>query len=179
MIKKTLFSFVAFFYLFNLCTAQTFSIKNDKQSHVITFGNSKLKFVLTYDHQCRISKMFVNGQVVIDTSAGIYSEIKTLNKNFTTLKLAASPVISVSGNVINIGDIKYGDDNKMINESWKFVINEPDIKFTLSRNISKAFEVESVSFPAIEFNNVHTWEGAFQGFGGIAWFYLFKEKLCT
>ncbi len=179
MIKKIIFSFAAFFYLFNLCTAQNFSIKNNKQSHVITFGNSKLKFVLTYDHQCRISEMFVNGQTIIDTSAGIYSEIKTLDKNFTTLQLAASPVISVSGNEINISGIKYGDGNKMINESWKFVINEPDINFTLSRNILKAFEVESVSFPAIEFNNVHTWEGAFQGFGGIAWFYLFNEKLCT
>ena len=40
-------------------------------------------------------------------------------------------------------------------------------------------EVESTSFPAIEFNGINTWEGAFQGFGGIAWFYLFNQKLCT
>jgi hypothetical protein len=179
MNKKIIFSLAAFLFAFQFCKAQTFSINNDRQSHVITFGNSKLKFVLRYDHECRISKMLVNGQTEIDTASGIYSEIKTLNKTITTLQLASSPEVTVSGNVINISGIKYGDDNKLINESWRFAINEPAIKFTLSRNISKAFEAESVSFPAIEFNNINTWEGAFQGFGGIAWFYLFNEKLCT
>jgi hypothetical protein len=33
--------------------------------------------------------------------------------------------------------------------------------------------------PIFHFNQLSTWEGAYQGYGGLAWFYLFNENLCT
>lgn len=179
MINNILLSFAAFVLSFNFCCAQSFPVINDQQLHTVTFSNHKIKFVLNYDHQCRVSNMEVNGQKVIDGSTGIYSEIKTADTTFSTLHLAASPDVTVTANTINVSAINYGDDEIKMHETWKFLVSDTGIKFTITRNCPKAFEASSVSFPAIDFNNINTWEGAFQGFGGIAWFYLFNEKLCT
>jgi hypothetical protein len=87
--------------------------------------------------------------------------------------------VKSSKNSVEINDIVYGDANVSIHENWKFIASDSNIKFSITRSFPKSFEAESVSFPAMEFNNINTWEGAFQGFGGIAWFYLFNEKLMT
>ena len=177
--NKILLPVIAFALSFNVCYSQSLHVKNNEQRHTVTFSNDKIKFALRYDNECRISDMEVNGQEVIDESTGIYSEIKTADKTFSTLHLTVSPVVSVTANTIDISAINYGDDEIKIHESWKFKVSDTGIKLMITRNCSKAFEAASVSFPAIEFNNINTWEGAFQGFGGIAWFYLFNEKLCT
>ncbi|MDE3182101.1 MAG: hypothetical protein KGM16_01670 [Bacteroidota bacterium] len=179
MKNHLLFSLTTFLLYFNVCHGQSISIQNDTQLHRVTFGNSKLKWVLDYDHQCRISDMEVDGQKVIDEPTGLYSEIKTADVTFSTLHLTTSPTVMVTRNLVDVTDISYGNNENIIHESWKFLVTDTGVKFTITRNCPKSFEAESVSFPAIEFKNINTWEGAFQGFGGIAWFYLFNEKLCT
>lgn len=159
--------------------AQSVSVKNNPGSEAVTFGNSSLTLVLNYNHQCRISKMDVNGENVIASDGGIYSKIQTKEKAFSTLQLQHSPRVKVSANRLEISEIIYGDDSTAVHENWKFIVSDSNIKFSITRTFPKAFKAQSVSFPAIEFNNIHTWEGAFQGFGGIAWFYLFNEKLMT
>jgi len=159
--------------------AQSISVKNDQLLHTVSFGNSRLKFVLNYDHKCAVSSLEVNDQKVIDGTNGIYSEIQTNDKTFSTLQLAASPAVAVVGTSINITGIAYGDNGIQIHETWKFLVSDTAVKFFITRKCPEELEVESASFPAIEFNSINTWEGAFQGFGGIAWFYLFNEKLCT
>jgi hypothetical protein len=178
MINKLFLSLVSFTLSYHFCCAQV-TIKNDPQSHTVNFSNEKLQFILNYDHQCRISELQVNGQKVIDESQGIYSEIATADKTFSTLHLKASPLVKITGNTVLVSDIAYGDDAIAIHETWKFIVRDTGVVFNITRNCPKAFEATSVSFPAIEFNSVNTWEAAFQGFGGIAWFYLFNEKLCT
>ena len=177
MITK-IFSLLALFSC-SLCCAQSISIKDNKQKQEIAISNDKIKFLLQYDHQCQATDMEVNGQKVVDSMQGIYSAIQTTGNFYSTLHLDASPTVRVSGNTVDIIGITYGDNTSLIHESWKFVVEDTSIKFMISRNNPTAFHAESVSFPAIEFNNINTWEGAFQGFGGIAWFYLFNEKLCT
>ena len=178
MIKKIFFALATFVLSIHFCFAQV-SIKNDPQAHTINFSNGKLQFLLNYDHQCRVSGMVVNGQKVISESQGMYSKITTAHKTFSTLNLKASPLVKVTGNTVLISSINYGDDVIAILETWKFIISDTGVTFNITRNCPKAFDAESVSFPAIEFNSINTWEAAFQGFGGIAWFYLFNEKLCT
>src|SRR6185312_8097667 len=177
MRNNILISIVAFALFPCICAAQSFSIKNNPQLHTINIGNSTIQLVLDYDHQCRISTMDVNGQNVIEGNTGIYSEVQTKGNTFSTLQLHHSPKIKSSKNLVEVSDIIYGDDNVAIHENWKFIVSDSNIKFFITRTFPKSFEAESVSFPAIEFNNINTWEGAFQGFGGIAWFYLFNEKL--
>ncbi len=179
MLQKTFASLVLFISSITFCYAQSLSIKNDEQLHQVNIHNGKIKFVLSYDHQCRVSSMEVNGQNVINGNTGIYSGLQTAGNSFSTLHLSTSPTVRVARNVVDVTGITYGDDKTLVHENWKFLVSDTGIKFTIFRNCPKAFEAEAVSFPAIEFNNINTWEGAFQGFGGIAWFYLFNEKLCT
>lgn len=179
MINRICLPLVAFVSLCGNCFAQSVSVKNNLALHNVTISNATIKLVLDYDHQCRVSLMDVNDQNVIGGSTGMYSAIQTPGKTFSTLQLAYSPKVITTGNTVEISDIKFGDANAGLHENWKFVVNDSNIKCTITRNCAKAFQAESVSFPAIDFNNINTWEGAFQGFGGIAWFYLFNEKLMT
>ncbi len=66
-----------------------------------------------------------------------------------------------------------------VTENWKFLITESDIKFDIERNFPKSINIEEAAFPSFNFNNINTWNGAFLGYGGLAWFYLFNQKLCT
>lgn len=174
-----LVSIIVFALASGAANAQSVSVKNNPQSGTVTLRNSSLTLVLNYNHQCRISKMDVNGENVIASDAGIYSEIQTKEKTFSTLQLQHSPKVNVSTNTLEVSEIIYGDDNSAVHENWKFIVSDSNITYSITRTFPKTFEAESVSFPAIEFNNINTWEGAFQGFGGIAWFYLFNEKLMT
>ena len=162
-----------------ICHAQSFSITNNPGNQTVTISNSNLTIVVDYNHGCRVSAMEVNGINVIAGNTGIYSAIQTKDKTFSTLQLKNSPKVKSSKNSVEINDIVYGDANLSIHENWKFIASDSNIQFSITRSFPKSFEAQSVSFPAMEFNNINTWEGAFQGFGGIAWFYLFNEKLMT
>jgi hypothetical protein len=170
---------VAFALASGNCCAQSISIKNNPGDHNIIISNASLQFILSYDHQCRIGRMDVNGLSVIDNSNGIFSAIQTKDNSFSTLHLDNSPTVKISKNTAELSNIIYGDDKISIQEKWKFIVSDSNINFSITRTIPQSFDAESVSFPTIEFNNINTWEAAFQGFGGIAWFYLFNEKLMT
>jgi len=59
----------------------------------------------------------VNGQKVIDVSAGIYSEIRT-QSSLIQATLFTDPSIKITNNIISIEGIIYGDKNLTINETW-------------------------------------------------------------
>ncbi len=154
-------------------------IKNDLKNKSLTFGNNKIKLVLDYNQKCNISSLIVNGQKVIEGAAGIFSEIRTTAYKYSTLQLKVSPKVTVTNHVITINGITFGDDKVTINETWKFVVKDTSILFDITRTIPTSIAAEEASFPSFNFNNINTWEGAFHGFGGVAWFYLFNEKLST
>lgn len=161
------------------CNASDISINNNPQNKVIIFGNSKIMITLDYNGKCNISKLDVNHQNVISDKSGIYSEIRTSAVTYSTLKLAASPKIKTQKNTVTLSGIRYGGDNSPVNEVWTFLITETDIRFDIERTVSKPLVAEEVSFPVFNFNSINTWNAAFLGNGGVAWFYLFNEKLCT
>ncbi|HEY5510128.1 MAG TPA: hypothetical protein VIK10_03790 [Prolixibacteraceae bacterium] len=155
------------------------SVTNRSADNVIVFGNSKLKVTLDYASKCVVTGMEVNGEAVLSGKSGIYSEIRTSTATYSTRKLATSPKIKTQKNSVTISGIRYGDDNAPINEVWTFLITESDIRFDIERTVSKPLVAEEVSFPIVNFNSIHTWDGSFLGYGGLAWLYLFNEKLCT
>lgn len=71
--------------------AQQIITKNDAKSKVITFGNSKICVTLDYNQKCNISCLEVNGQKVVEGRSGIFTQIKALNKTYSTLNLYAFP----------------------------------------------------------------------------------------
>lgn len=161
------------------CNAENILIKNNVVDKIVVFGNSKIILTLDYNEKCNISELKVNGQSVISGTKGVFSEIRTSNKTISSLKLMSVPSIKIGNNTVIISNIIYGNNEETVIETWNFIITERDIKFEIERAFPKALAVKEVAFPSFNFNSINTWNGAFQSYGGIAWFYLFNEKLCT
>ncbi len=167
------------FYFSSLGHAQQLVIKNDVQNKILVFGNNKIKITLDYKQKCNISCLEVNGQKVIEGASGIFSQIKAFNKTYSTLHLDTSPKVETTKHTVSMTGISYGDGDLKINENWKFTITDNDIIFKVERTYPKTFTADEVSFPSFNFNSINTWEGAFTEFGGLAWFYLFRDKQFT
>jgi hypothetical protein len=162
-----------------LTFAQSIKITNDILNKKLSFGNEKMKALLDYDQQANLSSLAVNGQRVIDGDAGVYSTIKTKYDDYSTLHLQKDPTIKINNNIITVTNINYGDKQNLIHEIWKFTITESDIKFDIERTLSKTLIVEQAATPVFLFKNINIWEGAYQDYGGLAWFYLFNKRSDT
>ncbi len=174
------FSFVLFFFeMPGVCIAQAIKIKNDTQGKKIGFGNGKISISLDYDHKAAISSLVVNGQAVIEGSAGGYSQIRTKETTYSTLQLSSDPVVAVNDKTIRITGILYGDRELTIKESWTFHVTDSAIKFDMDRHLSGPVMAEKASLPVLLFRDTATWDGAYQDYGGLAWLYLFNKKLDT
>lgn len=154
-------------------------IKNDVSEKVITFGNDKLMLSLDYNGRCAVNALSVNGQDVISGPAGIFTEIKTASNTFSSLKLTSDPIVKTGKNTVTVSNITYGEKNEIVIEKWHFSISENDISFDIERNFPNPLTIHEAAFPSFTFNSINTWDGAFLGYGGLAWFYLFNAKLCT
>ena len=174
-----LFSAILFIKMSGVCIAQAIKIKNDINDKKIVFGNEKIKLTLDYNQTANISLLVVNGQKVIEGAAGIYSQIKTKDTLYSTRHLSTDPAVNVSNNIIAVTGIIYGDKDLVINENWTFTITDSIIKFDVDRSFSGSIETEQAALPVFMFSNINTWEGAYQDYGGIAWFYLFNKKSDT
>lgn len=171
------FAFACFLPL--VVFAQTPKIINDIQQRTISFGNDKIEMLLDYDRKANLSSVTINGQQIIHGDSGVYSAIKTLGTSYSSLQLLSQPLVKVSNNTIVVSSIKYGDKSFSVNETWTFIINHDDIKFKIDRTTSKEIIAEQSASPVFMFNHIDTWEGAYQDYGGLAWFYLFNKKLDT
>jgi len=170
--------FFCFLFLTGLtCYAQNVFVISNTAGKTIAFGNDRIKVTLNYDKKCSITSLEINKENVISSERGIYSQIRTSSALYSTLSLEGSPAIKAGPKKVEITNIKYA--GLPVTESWTFTINDTAVTLSVSRNALKKIEVEEAAFPSINFNSINTWEGAFLGYGGVAWFYLFNEKLCT
>ena len=174
-----LFLVLYFIGSFNAGFAQMAKISNDVKERKIIFGNEKIMVTLDYNKKVNLSSVLLNGQQVITGNEGIYSAIKTKEAAYSTLQLSSQPIVRVANNTIRVSGIIYGDKALTINENWTFAISASNIKFDIDRTLSKAIIAEQVAMPVFMFNNMDTWEGAYEDYGGVAWFYLFNKKLDT
>jgi hypothetical protein len=160
-------------------TTNPIIIKPDPVNKKIVFGNEKLRLTLDYNGQADISQLIVNGQTVIDGPAGVYSTISTQKATYSSLHLLADPIATTTGNTITLTGITYGDEDLTIKETWRFSVTPDNIRLDIGRSLSKPILIGQASLPVFMFKNIDTWEGAYQGYGGLAWFYLFNKKLDT
>ncbi|MGZ3926790.1 MAG: hypothetical protein ACXVJG_07525, partial [Mucilaginibacter sp.] len=145
----------------------------------VTISNPKISMTLSYGEKASIASLVVNGQKVISGTDGIFTSVKVGGITYSSLHLKGTPVLLKTGNIIKLVGINYGDENLAIKENWIFTITGKSIKWTLERSCSKPVAAEEAALPVFNFDSINTWEGAYQGYGGLAWFYLFNEKLCT
>jgi hypothetical protein len=145
----------------------------------VEFGNGKIQLTIDYDLKCVVTDMKVNSESVLHAESGIFSSLATAGANYSTRQLATSPKIKTTKNTVIISDIRYGESKAPIEEIWTFQMTDKDVVFSIQRKIQKSIIAEQVAFPSVHFKNIQTWDGAFLDYGGLAWFYLFNEKLCT
>ncbi len=155
---------------------QGFIVSNNKAAGQIIFGDNQLQLALDYKNKVCISSLVLNGQELLD-SMGMYSSIKTTNGNFSSKQLLSKPVIRIGGKRLLLSGIVYGDDSIRFTEAWTFELKANTIEWGIVRTVSKPVLVEQVSLPLIQFKSIDTWEGAYQSYGGLAWFYLFTKPL--
>jgi hypothetical protein len=170
---------ICFFVSRGECFSQAIKISNNAGEKNIVFSNKSMRITVDYNKKANISGLLVNGQEVVKGNAGIYSAIRTKDTIYTTLQLLAAPVVKLNNNTISISGIVYGDKILTIHETWRFQVYTTDIKFSIERTLSKAIMAEQAALPVFLFSNLDTWEGAYQAYGGLAWFYLFNKKLDT
>jgi hypothetical protein len=145
----------------------------------IKIGNPKMTMVLNYNGKASITSLVVNGQKIISSADGVFTSVNINGITYSSLHLKKTPVLLKAGNVYKLSNISYGDKSFTITENWIFTINDKAIRWTIERSSNKLLRVDESAAPVFNFDNVNTWEGAYQGYGGLAWFYLFNEKLCT
>jgi hypothetical protein len=178
--KALIFLSYTFIFLFSgIGNAQQLVTKNDTKNEQVVFGNSKIEISLDYHQKCNISCLEVNGEKVIEGASGVFTQIKTLQKNYSTLHLNISPKVEIANNIVKVSGIIYGDNELKIREDWKFTITKNDIIFNIVRTYPKSFVAEEISYPSFNFKSISVWEGSFLEFGGVAWFYLFRDKPFT
>ncbi|MEI8006159.1 MAG: hypothetical protein WCI48_08125 [Bacteroidota bacterium] len=161
------------------CNAGDLVIKNNLPDKVVAFGNSKIMITLDYNQKCAVSGLTVDGRSVISLPAGIVSSVRTSENTYSTMKLETVPMVKTGENTVSISNIKYGQNLEIVTEKWIFFITKNDIRLEIERTFPKPLVIEEASFPSFNFNSINTWNGAFLGYGGLAWFYLFNQKLCT
>ena len=143
----------------------------------ITLATPKMALVIDYSDKVSISSLTINGQKVISNADGIFTSLKVKGKDYSSLHLKTNPVAVKTKSGLIINNISYGDQDLTINETWTFTTLGNNIKWNIKRTLSKATEVEEAGSPVFTFNSMDTWEGAYHGYGGLAWFYLFNRKI--
>lgn len=152
-----------------------FAVMAQSASKDITINAPGIQMVLNYDHQASITSLTAGGQKVISGAEGVFTSVNMDGTVYSSLHLKTSPILLKTKNTIKLNGIHFGP----ITENWTFTISPQNIKWSIERSTARPLKVDEAAFPAFNFDSINTWEGAYQGYGGLAWFYLFNEKLNT
>lgn len=178
--RLTILKLTILFVLFAAFSAPAqIRISDRPDEKVVVFGNNQVQMTLNYNLKCVVTDLLVNQEAVLQTESGIFSEIRTSAQTFSTRKLDTSPEIKTTNNTVVLSNIAYGEGKERVRERWTFSIDEAGISLNIERVVPESFVAEEVAFPSVNFKDIRTWDGAFLDYGGLAWFYLFNEKLCT
>jgi hypothetical protein len=144
-----------------------------------TISAGKLYLTLRIGRQIAVTSMSANGQTLIDDSAGACTTLTVDDRCYSSLQLKSVPTVSRHQNTLRVDGISYGYDLALVHEQWIFSWHNNSIQWTIKRRFPRDLNVDETATPAFRFSNMDVWNGAYQGYGGLAWFYLFDERLCT
>ena len=150
-----------------------------KDSSIFRVSSPKITMTIDCDNKASITSLVINGQEVISSKDGIYTAVKAAGMLYSSMHLKEKPVVQQTPQRTIISGISYGNENITIQESWIFTRVGEAIQWEIKRALPRAVKAEEAGMPVLNFNNIDTWEGAYQGYGGLAWFYLFNEKEST
>lgn len=154
------------------------AVTDDGKSHT-SFATPEITIVIDYAQKASITSLIIRGQKVIGNAEGIFTSLKIDGNTYSSLHLKNTPAVLKTQNGLQLTGIRYGDKAITITENWLFTKAGNAIKWEIQRSLSKPVKVEESGLPTFVFDSINTWEGAYQGYGGLAWFYLFNEKQST
>jgi hypothetical protein len=149
------------------------------QPDVVLISAAKIAMTINYNHKAAVTLLLINGRNAVGSADGMYTSVKVGDSTYSSLHVKGNPVMAQIPGGLKISGISYGDKQLTINEIWTFLYSKTAINWKIERSFSKAVIVDETAMPVINFDSINTWEGAYQGYGGLAWFYLFNEKLNT
>ncbi|RYY21919.1 MAG: hypothetical protein EOO04_17130 [Chitinophagaceae bacterium] len=156
-------------------SAQALTIKQNPAAKEVEFSNTAIKGKIEYGSKSVITQLLVNNVEVIQDASGIYTKQQTPTGATSSLKLDSDPKVVISNNTLTLSGIKYG----AIEETWIFSGDKSGIHWDIIRETRKPQNAVEISSPLFHFKNMSLWEGAYQDYGGLAWFYLFNKPLDT
>lgn len=172
-VRLYLIVLLSFFILFS--QASGIRPSND-DSKKFTIQNGKIKMLLDCSAGAGITSISINGHEVVNAADGMYTSVTIGNKTYTSLQLLSKPIVVQQPSGIIIKNIKYGTEGLTVSETWNFIKSKNNIAWKITRSFSNNASLDVSASPVINFESIHTWDGAFQGYGGLAWFYLFTDK---
>jgi hypothetical protein len=126
-------------------------------------------------YRAGISRLTVDGRQVLASTDGMYTSVKINGKTYSSMRLRSKPVKTETADRLTLKGINYGDSGLLITETWTFIKMGETIQWNIERSISKPVLAQEAATPVMNFEDTSTWQGAYQGYGGLAWFYLFNH----
>ncbi|QHS56485.1 hypothetical protein GWR56_13410 [Mucilaginibacter sp. 14171R-50] len=180
MVFNSFFGKLAWLLFFMVITNNipAFAAANQLQRSGKTYviENGKIKLVLNFGSGASVVSMALNGRKVVDAHDGMFTSLSFRDKTYTSLHLLGKALVVPGKDRTVIDNINYGDDELSVKETWTFLKKRDQLVWQIARKFSKIVPLTATSTPVINFKSIKTWDGAFQGYGGLAWFYLFTKK---
>ncbi len=169
-VKSISAAFICIFFLVSNRSAAQDGIKHDALHHTLYLSTQKNNIVFNIDYTdgCYINSLFVKQKNVLSPN-GTYTGFSLTTSSYTSKKTWTQPTVQIKGNEVTIDKIKYGDAANNIIEKWTFHVLKDHINWTISRQYLSDIQVESISFPKWNFNNMSTWKGGIIDNGGMVW----------
>jgi hypothetical protein len=151
-------------------------IRVDAKQKIIRIANGNLRFRLVYDRCCLIDSLWIGTTLLSGANAGGLTGCCIGSTWYSTRQLTDMPVVSASRDSVSIRNIRYGAGRDTIGETWGFAVHRNDIVWTIERTLLKSLMLDDNAFPLLQIGTMSTFDGAFLGNGGGAWFRLFNDS---
>jgi hypothetical protein len=156
-------------------------VKHDKQNGVVVIhsSNGRLVFQLKYIDGCFFDRVEVSGKQVVDTKKGISTAVKVDGKWYSSRDKSSLPIVKMDENSVLVEQIRYGNQDFQVEESWKLTAMEDAVEWEIQRRIKGVGMLEDAACAEWVFLNMQMWTGAILDNGGVAWNRLLENKNMT
>ncbi len=134
----------------------------------MTAPNGNLTIVITYAEGCKMTQLNIKGKNML-SSTGVFTGFRTKGGVFSSGMTSAPINIKKIEDGILLSNIIYGDHSIQVNESWKFILHDKKITWTINRAYNNPAKFEEIAFPQWNFDNLQLWKGGILDNGGMVW----------
>ena len=156
-------------------------VSEDEDKGVVSIrsGDDRLMFSLKYADGCYFNSIKVVGKQVINPEKGVSSAIKLDGQWFSTRDKSFLPRVIVNGDTVFVDNIRYGNKDYFVEESWLLIALQDAIEWRIQRRTEGDGMIEDAANAEWVFSDMQTWTGAILDNGGVAWNRLLEDKNMT